>query len=108
MVKMPILSAAVWLALSATLAESHDHWINHGDYQDPVYHWRCCGDHDCTPIEPSAVKMDAQGNYVLPDGATVEKSRMIPSEDQWDYVCRWGSDTGEAHTRCLFVVAPGT
>jgi formylglycine-generating enzyme required for sulfatase activity len=52
--------------------------------------------------------MDAQGNYVLPDGATVEKSRMIPSEDQWDYVCRWGSDTGEAHTRCLFVVAPGT
>lgn len=103
-----VLALAGILALMAWPAFAHDHWINHGDYQDPVNHWRCCGDSDCEAVEPEAVK-SVTGGWLLPDGEIIPYARTIISEDQHDYICRWGSPMGNgSRVRCLFIAPPGS
>lgn len=107
-VAMVILAFATSLSFYSR-TQAHDHWINRGDYSDPVYGWRCCGDTDCLPIPMDKLKATAVG-WLLPDGAIIPYARGIPTLDGLAYTCRWGSEqmgTGNPY-RCLFVEEPGS
>src|SRR4051812_33293357 len=98
---------AFGLSVGCGNAGAHDHWINHGNYTDPLFKWRCCGDNDCNPVDPSALAATNDG-YKLPSGEVIPYSRSLISEDQHAYVCRWGSNIANSNVRCLFIVPPGT
>jgi hypothetical protein len=89
----------------ASVAVAHDHWIDHGNYTDPVYNWRCCGSNDCKPVPPESIK-PVKGGYQLPGGEIIPANRAIPSEDQYSYICWFGSIVQNTKVRCLFVVLP--
>jgi hypothetical protein len=102
-----VLALAGVLVFMAWPAFAHDHWINHGDYQDPVYKWRCCGENDYKAYDPANLR-PVPGGYRTPLGEIIPASRAIPSEDQYSYICRWGSKVDGSDVRCLFIPQPGT
>lgn len=109
MLRLLVLTLVLFLLFVATAA-GHDHWINHGNYKDPLSGVSCCGENDCLPIEANRVALEATGYRLLDfDNEIIPFARVIPSEADGDnaaryYRCEWG---GNHTTRCFFAPIGG-
>ena len=67
-----------WVCLvSASHANAHN-WYSGNT--DPVFHLKCCGDHDCHPINSSDVRSALEGYYVR---QPQPYSRNDPPTGEW-------------------------
>lgn len=128
-----LTAVLLWFAVPSL---AHDHWINHGNYNDPLYGYRCCGEDDCFPLPPDKLKQDKDGNWIIPPhfsfldqtkvpselwekGEIVERDRAIFSEDGFAYICanklnstmmqkvQDHPEKGFTNLRCIFPRGPG-
>lgn len=102
-----ILACACLCAAFIFLVEptyAHDHWINHGDYRDPVTKQHCCGAKDCHTLPVGSYIETPSGWYIPSVNQTVAYARGIPSEDGHAYICQYG---GTNEVRCFFFPVGG-
>jgi hypothetical protein len=95
-----MIRAVLALMLIITPALSHDHWINHGKYLDPVTGLHCCDQHDCKPLTEAAIETVTRGpdGAMSVEGVTFRKGQQHKSEDGRWYRCA---------SRCVFTPVDG-
>ncbi len=100
--KTALSAAILGLAFFSSPATAHDFWINHGNYtsKEGVH---CCGDNDCSALEPNDVKITPRG-YVLTNGELVPFTEAQPSEDG-EY---WRCKRFDGSRRCFFAPQPSS
>jgi hypothetical protein len=101
-VKFLICVAA--LAMLAPTASAHDHWINAGEYRDPVSSNLCCGESDCGALDPQFIVRTEDGFYLMTTGETIPNDRVLVSEDGRFWRCHYP----DGSTRCFFAPFQGS
>ena len=97
---------ALVLALMAwSVADAHDHWINHAGLTDPVSGQWCCNQFDCTPVPAGGIRSTATGYLVVETGEEIPSTRLLPSQDGTFWRCR---NRQSNTTRCLIGPPPGS
>jgi len=96
---MKILGAAVLLVGTLATAQAHD-WItglrNHDGFL-------CCGNKDCTRIDPAKVTLKGGGYYLQSHNETVPYSEVLPSQDRFYWRCAiWDYEVREEVRQCFF------
>ncbi|MEJ1938837.1 hypothetical protein WDZ92_52235 [Nostoc sp. NIES-2111] len=96
-------AAAMAVLASTAPVAAHDHWMNRGDYRDPLFGEQCCDEHDCQPIPEEQVRAAPDG-YHLASGEVIPYRRVLPSEDGQYWVCRWDVhwENRRSPIRCFF------
>jgi hypothetical protein len=83
------------LIFIATPMDAHDHWINHGQYLDPVTGQHCCSEQDCQPLSEADIEtiMPTGNGGLTVQGFTFQRGQLHKSEDGKWYRCA---------NRCVF------
>lgn len=76
-------------------ALTHDHWINHGQYLDPVTGQHCCSEQDCQPLTEATISeiVNMPNGGLLVQGVPFSRGQLHKSEDGKWYRCA---------NRCVF------
>lgn len=100
-------AALALLALIASPALAHDHWINRQNLKDPTTGVLCCDHRDCHEIAHGGVREVVGGGYFVSETNEVIPERRViwKSEDGLWWLCHWYKD-GKKIVRCLIGPPP--